>query len=364
MGRADRYLLRETLVPFFWSITFAVLAVFLFQAQRLIGAAVGLGLTAADALLIFAAALPPFLVLAVPMAFLLSVMVGMGRLAADRELIALAASGATPLRIARTPLILGAIVSVLSLPIAHFGEPYGLQLLYQRLVDVGLRNIAGAIQPGTFNEDFTGLAVFASRRDAQNRLEDLLLFDERDRAQPILIAAARGELAPKDERSLVLSLESGEIHLGRGSTIDRYERIAFDRASLGIDAGKEMWERTKPVSDISKMTSSEMLVEASKRDDRYGRRVEKAYWRRWSLPMMAFVFAVLGAAIVFAGRTDAKAKNAVLALLSLIAYHLLLRLGDWLVVQYSGTAFAAAWGPNLIALFAGFFALSRAGRPK
>lgn len=366
LSRLDRYLLRETLVPFAFSVAFAVLAVFLFQAQRLIGAAVGLGLTIGDALVIFGAALPPFLVLAIPMAYLLSVMVGLGRLSADRELIALRAAGASPLRIARAPVIAGLAVSFLAVPIAHLGEPYGMRLLYQQLVGVGLRNISGAIQPGVFNEELAGIALYAAGRAPDGRLTDVLLFDERDPEQPILIVAARGSLEPQDARSLVFSLENGEIHLGQGEDRDRYERVRFERAHLGIDAGKEMWQRTKLVSDISQMTSAEMVKEAERRGpgDRYGRRVKKAYWRRWSLPLMAFVFGILAAAITLGTKSEARARGAVLALLGLVGYYVLLRIGDWLVVQYPGTPALAAWGPNLITLLFAAIALARSGRPR
>jgi lipopolysaccharide export system permease protein len=366
MTRLDRYLLRETAVPFVYSVAFSVLLVFLFQAQRLIGAAIGLGMTLADAGVIFTAALPPFLVLAVPIAYLLSVLVGLGRLATDRELVALRSAGASPLRIARAPLVLGLFVSLLAVPIAHLGEPIGLRVLYERLVDVGLRNVSQAIRPGIFNEDFAGIALYASKKDPRGGIEDVLLFDERDRTQPVLILAERGSLRPRDDKSVVIDLSHGEIHLGRGEATDRYERVRFDRASLGLDAEREVFERTRFVSDISKMTSREMIAEVTRRgpEDRYARRVEKAYWRRWAFPAMAFVFGVLGAAIALSARSEARARSAVIALLSLVGYYVLLRAGDWLVLQGSHTAIAAAWGPDLIVLAAAAIGLRRAGNPR
>jgi hypothetical protein len=70
-----------------------------------------------------------------------------------------------------------------------FGEPYGLRLLHARLIEVGMRNLTGAIRPGVFNEDFRGSAVYASSLDAQGKLTSVLLYDERDEKNAVLITA-------------------------------------------------------------------------------------------------------------------------------------------------------------------------------
>src|SRR5689334_21964799 len=104
LARIDRYLLREIALPFLISIALVVVAMFLLQARRLAAAALGMGLSIEDAGIIFASALPPFLIQAVPVAYLLSVLVGLGRMASDLELTALRSTGASPFRIARMPL--------------------------------------------------------------------------------------------------------------------------------------------------------------------------------------------------------------------------------------------------------------------
>lgn len=366
MARLDRHLLRATLVPLGSAIAFVVLTVFLFQAQRLVGAAIGLGLTAADAAVIFVSALPPFLVLAVPMAYLLAVMISLGRLAADRELIALFAVGASPWRVARVPLLLGVVMTAVSLPIAHYGEPIGQATLYARLVDVGLRNISRAVRPGTFNEDFTSMAIYARARHEDGALDGILLFDERDKTRSILVVADHGALVP-ERRGLVLGLEQGEIHLGRGITetaTDAYERVRFERASLGIDVERDLVERTRFLSEISRLRSAEMMPAVRARGDSlWSRKVEKAYWRRFAFPSMCLVFGLVGAAIVLTGRADARARNAIAALGAVVGYYVLMRVGDLIAAQWAPGAWIAAFGPGAILAVLGVIGLLRAGRP-
>lgn len=366
ISRLDRYLFRETAVPFALAFCFTVVMVFLFQSQRLLGAALGLGLTAIDLLVIFFAALPPLLVLIIPLAVLLAVMIGMSRLAMDRELIAFGAAGTAPSRLARAPVVLGALVSLAALPVAHFAEPRGLAMLRERLLDVGLRNASRAIRPGTFNEDFTGLAFYAGSSQRGGALEDMLLYDERDPTQPILIVAETGRLLPQSGKSLLLELTHGEMHFGVGRERDRYERAQFDRARLGIDAEREIGSRMRFVSEISMMSSAELRAVAASEPpwSSYGRRVEKVYWRRFALPLMAVVFALLGAAVAAYFGPKSRTKSALTALGAMVGYYLLMRIGDYAVIKAQHTVLAAAFGPNLVLLAVALGILVRAGRPR
>lgn len=362
LNRLDRYVLRQIMVPFGLAVGIVVVLVFLLQARRLAGAALGLGLTVEDAAVIFFSALPPFLVLAVPIAYLLSVLVGLGRLAQDLELVAFRAAGASNLRIARVPLAAGVLVTGLGLPLAHFGEPYGLQALQARLLDVGLRNLARAVRPGAFNEDFTGSAVYARARADDDTLQDVLLFDERDRDHPMLVSAKQGRLRVA-ESTVEFELSEGELHLGAPQAEGRYDRMRFGALRMQLEAGRELQDKTRFLSAISMLDSQEIMRVADELgpDDARGRRFEKTYWRRFAVPMMALVFGVLGAAIALSGSPRARARAAVLGLLSVLGYYVLSRIGDILVVKYPGTPLLGAFGPVAVMLGLGFVALVRAG---
>lgn len=370
MTRLDRYTLSEVLVPFGFSLVATTLVVLLIQLQRLATAALGRGLELSDVLVLFGAALPPFFVLVIPIAFLLSVVMGLGRLGGDREVYALAAAGASPFRIARAPLFAGFVVSLLSLPIAHYAEPFGLSLLYDRLVDVALRNISAAMLPGVFNEDFPGVALFAKDRDGSGELGGVLVYDQRDAERPVLLLARSGELEPVESpgRSpwLELALRQGEVHLGATRSKERYEVLRFETARIGIDPGRELKDRTRYVNLISRMSSAAMRQEVIRRgaNDLHGRRIEKTLYRRFAFPLMAFVFAFIGVAIVLSGGPNTRARNAVLALLAVVFYYVLVRAGDYLVVQRAHTAWWAAFGPDLVMLAVGALWLRVSGRPR
>jgi len=363
LGRIDRYLLKEIGTPLLISVVVVVMMVFLFQARRFATAALGFGLTFGDAVVIFSSALPPFLVLAIPIAYLTSVLIGLGRLSQDLELVALRAAGASPFRLARVPILLGVLVSLIAVPIAVRGEPYGMRKLYERLLDVGLRNLSSAIRPGVFNEDFRGSALFAQRSTRDGRVEEVLLYDERDPARPFLVAAQRGKLSPTPQ-GLSFALQDGEVHLGAGQAGETYERLHFEGVELALDADAELVRRTRFVSTITQMTNGEIweIIERDG-DSPFARRIEKAYWRRYAFPTMAAVFGVIGAAIGLTAAPRARARNAVLGLLVVMGYYFMTRVADIVVIGSANLSFWGAWLPNLLVLAVGLFTLLRAGRP-
>jgi lipopolysaccharide export system permease protein len=364
--RVDRYLLREIALPFVVAVALVVTSVFLLQARRLATAALGFGLQLEDAAIIFVSALPPFLIMAIPIAYLLSVLVGFGRLSGDNELVALRSAGASPFRIARVPLLLGLVIFLATIPIAVIGEPYGLRLLHTRLIEVGMRNLTGAIRPGVFNEDFRGSAVYASSREPDGNLTGVLLYDERDEKHAVLITARSGSFSSTKDSGIRFELADGEMHLGQTSTIARYERVRFDSARLGLDAAKELSRRTQWVSIVGRMTNEEMLEQIAAIDpaDPLGRRIEKTYWRRFAFPSMAFVLGAIGAAIALTGRPRSRARNAVLGMAAIVSYYALTRIADFLVVQGVGTPMLLAWLPNVLVLAVALIGIARSGRPR
>jgi len=89
----DRYILKEILVPAGIGVgvfTFVFLVSKLFRVTEMV---VDKGIPLGYAIKLFLCLIPAFLVFVIPMAFLLGVLLALGRLSADNELIALKTSG-------------------------------------------------------------------------------------------------------------------------------------------------------------------------------------------------------------------------------------------------------------------------------
>ena len=106
----DRYILRETTGPLVLGLlvfTFLALMQELFQYAEMI---IGRNVAAAVALKLLAYSLPHIVVLTIPMAFLFAILIAIGRLAADSELVAMRASGISLWAIYRPILFLSLVL--------------------------------------------------------------------------------------------------------------------------------------------------------------------------------------------------------------------------------------------------------------
>src|SRR5215210_7361926 len=106
----DRYILREVLLPFVFGLvvlTFVLeIPVVLRQGEALIAKGVEWSMIARVLLTL----LPSQLSLTIPMSVLLGILIGLGRLSADREYVALQACGVSLMRLLR-PLMLFALAA-------------------------------------------------------------------------------------------------------------------------------------------------------------------------------------------------------------------------------------------------------------
>src|SRR4029434_7256156 len=110
----DRYVVREILPPTGLGLLLFTFILVLDQISQLMKILVSRGADLNTVGRAFLYMLPSILSVAVPMAFLLGVLLAFGRLASDSEIVALRASGVSPARLLRPVLGLSLAASLLT----------------------------------------------------------------------------------------------------------------------------------------------------------------------------------------------------------------------------------------------------------
>ena len=175
----DRYVAREIGGGFAAGLGLFVVVVTFLQLLRLLdhGHAVGLG--ARELLTATVYALPPLLGLLVPISWLYACLLGVGRLAQDREVLALMQAGVAPGVLFRVPLRGGLLLAVLSAALLVWGEPWGVRGLSALLAGSAQRALSTGLQPQTFYGVGGGLTVYAEAA-AAGELQGLVIAERRD----------------------------------------------------------------------------------------------------------------------------------------------------------------------------------------
>ncbi len=361
MSVLDRYLLREILLPFLAGLVFLTQVLLATQLLAQADVLLGSGVSPWDVARVVAGLAPHFLGYVLPVAFLLGCVVGVGRLAEDRELVALGAAGISPVRLVKVPVVLGLAVSTAALWLSLDVEPAGLRAARLAVDEVVKKNLSEDVRPGVFYEEIPSLTLYAEEV-ADGRWGRVLIADRSDPQAPLLALAAAGRLEPAGRgESMRLVLEGGELHREEPRT-GEYLVASFERASVAVGLGSALGGRNRIAGSPFELRPAEIgALARAARDPAEARRWRTFLQRRIAGPAGILAFALLAVPIA-ASRRGGRAFAYVATLLSVVGYYALLRLGEAAAQRGALGAGLGAHLANLVAAAAGLAAVALLGR--
>jgi lipopolysaccharide export system permease protein len=361
LGKLDRYLAREILLPFGAGLVFLTQILLATNILAQAGILFGSGVSVLDLARVSLDLVPHFLGYVLPVSFLLGAVVGTGRLADDREIVALGAAGLSPVRLVRVPLLLGLAASAAALVLALVVEPRALRDARLRVNDLIRRNVTNDVKGGVFYEELPGLTLYAESVSG-GRWSHVLISDRTDPEAPLLALAQEGRLEPAGAGSdLRLVLEEGEVHREELRS-EEYVAAEFRRATITLGVAQALKQQNRIGGALFELAPGEIVRRARAAQaagDREGTlRWETFLHRRVAAPLSILAFALV-AVPVAATRRGGRAFGYTATLLSVVAYYALMRFGEglsqkgslppWLGPELGNLLFAVA-GVALVAL--------------
>ncbi len=355
MRLIDRYISREVVSHAFLGLVVFTFVFFIPQLVRLMELFVGHSGNTGSVVLLFLCAIPPVLAVTLPMAVLVGVLIGLGRLSADSEIVALHACGIS-LRRLLVPIGFVALIACgANLAITYWLSPAALRTVRRIEGRILISQAPFAVEPRVFDE----------------RLPHIVLY-----VQDVAAAATRWRgvfLAQSDgQKTSVTTAESAsvmrgpgnqfEIHLGQGSEHEydprrpeRYEVTTFGDSDLSIDLSQVALPQrviSLPVSDrrIGKLLSD-------RGPDALQASVELE--RRAAFPVACLVFALIGVPIGVRPRRGGRATGLILTLVLIGGYYFLFVYGVHLAAQGQISVWIGVWGANIVMALLGLLLFRR-----
>lgn len=329
MGRLDRYLAKEILLPFAAALLFLVQILLVTQILARADIIFGAGVAPSDVGWVVLALLPHLTGYVLPVAFLLGAILGVGRLAEDREIMAIGAAGLSPVRLVRVPLAIGLALAGVGLWLSVSVEPAGLREAGFRFNEIIKKNVTANVRAGTFFEEIPQFTVYAEGVGAQG-WEHVLISDRSDPSAPLLALARRGRLVPVGAgEEMRLVLEEGEAHREEAGA-DEYLHAAFARASLSLGLGTTITDKNVLAGSTKAMSWEELAERARPAEGRSEKErlaAEVALQRRLASPLAVIAFALM-AVPVAAMRKGGRAAGIGATVAGVLGHYLLLRAGE------------------------------------
>jgi len=308
MPLLDRLLLREIAVPLGVGLLAVLQLLVILQLLQLNEVVFTSAVTVGDLARVAAALAPHFLVSAVPLAFMLGVQLGLGRLAADQEVLALTAAGTHPLRLYRVPLAIGGVLAIVVAALTQWAEPWGLQQLNRALNDVIKRNLESGLEPGIFNDGLPRFMIYVASEDlaesgAYATWRGVLIEDDVGDGAPLLALAESGRIDDAAGDALGLRLFQGELHRmeSKGETVARFQEGKFLVGVQDSVSNKNRFSGNEAA--LSMRMLRQRVADLQHRGDlRQASRFRLEIVRRWTVPLACLAFAFLGVPLAITSR--------------------------------------------------------------
>ena len=362
--RFDIYIITEVLSTFLGTSLFITFILLMFQALRLMDFFIIHGAPAIIILKMAFFMAISFLPIVLPLAFLISVLVGFSRFSSDSELVAMKACGLSMPRIAGSLMVPAVVAAILTLRLTMSWVPWGEASFKRTEGKLGNSRAVSAINEGAFTTGFFDLLVFADKVDtAANRLNRVFIFDEREKGNPLIYVARQAEIIPLKMKtdlgaSAMFDLYDGSMHHSNWET-HLYEKIDFDtyHLYLKMEESKDSGGYYRPPA-IPQQELIEKIATSSP-DEFYGREWRGEYWRRYAVALTPIIFVFLGIGFGTFRFRSAKAGAIVTGFAIVTLYWVVQLMGQAACQKGSLSAPVAMQMPNLVMLALGAFSFYR-----
>jgi lipopolysaccharide export system permease protein len=341
------YLLKELLLLFFLSLaifTFILVVSSLGKlADQVINKGVGLG----DILLLVLYSSPKFLNFTLPMAFLLSSVVALGRLSSENEILALKASGIN-LRSLFVPVaILGFGVIVTGFLNSNLLLSRSSQAFHNTLANVIKKGFSIEDKEGIFNDSIKGVVIYIDKVDAKNKnLSGIVISDDRDEGIRQTITAEGGAVN-MDTNTLDMSfqLKNGSLQRWEKSA-DAYRSLSFKDYTFSLNLGSLLpkeWRKRPYEMDIKELQTALLYAPA---DAKYNLIIE--IYKKFSVPFSIVAFALLTVPLGITRRAEGKFSGVVYSLVIFISYYMLSAVFENVGKIYQISPLLVCFAPNIV----------------
>ncbi len=371
----DGYVIREILAPTtvgFVTYTFLLLmrAIFGLMEQIFVR-----GVSGADALRLLWVTVPHVAVLTVPMSFLFGVLIAVGRMNSENEVVALQAGGVSVGRMLRSIVALGIVLAGLNGYLTTMVMPRANRELRELKVRLfSSAKVIGQIEPRVFYEGFPNLLLYVRDIDPDTGYwRGVILYDRSQGGEDRLVVARRGrlvsEVPSETEKNGEAGSPTGEPWL-RLEDVVTHEfnpakpetyRVNVNRTQLHKLFPKEpgsvsyslgMRERGTPsllhMAGLPWLLGQSIPDAETKVSPTERRLALVELHKRLAIPAACIAFAFIALPLGIGTRSGGRGRGFLLSVGVILVYYIMLNNGEVVAREGRIPPWLGVWAPNLV----------------
>jgi lipopolysaccharide export system permease protein len=239
MSRTNRYIIKEILTPTLICLLVFTMVLLVGRLMKLVDLVVNKGVSLGEIFILFGTMLPTFLNITLPLAFLMGIMIGLSRMSADSETVALKAAGIGLGQIARPIIALAIVFSMLTGVAAIWLKPWGYRAFRNQVFAITMQKATIGFQKQVFMKQFDNLTLYADDIDGRSGLMSGLFIVEKKPESSMVIFADQGNiLTDEAAENISIQLNDGTIHRQQKGTDSAYQLIHFQNYNVQPNFGE------------------------------------------------------------------------------------------------------------------------------
>jgi len=334
------------------------------RSLKLMELVINKGLPFGDIARLFLYLLPSFLVITIPLAFLLGILLGFGRLSSESEIVALKASGVSLYTMTAPVLLIALLACAITAALTLVVEPLGNTAFRSQVFHIATSRASVGIKPMVFNDAFEGLVLYTNEiEDRSGKMKGVFISDERAGEVPATIFADSGRIiSDQGTLSLTLRLENGAIHRRlTGKKDGTYQVIDFATYDINLGIGQTSSGLKRPKKE-NELPLAELLAARKGATPAERKSYTVALHKRFILATAPFLFALIGVPLGIRSHRSGRGAGFALALVIFLVYYVLLSFAKTLAVEKGFPIGITLWLPNLLFLAGGLTLLQVSAR--
>jgi LPS export ABC transporter permease LptG/LPS export ABC transporter permease LptF len=349
----DRYVLRELLAPFALSLLLLTFALEIPPILQYGEALIAEGASWGIVIRVLATLVPQSLGITIPMALLVGILITLGRLSGDREIVAMEACGVSVGRLLRPLLLFGAIATAATVYVMIVALPAANQEFREIAFKQTMARGETKIKPRVFYTEFPNLVIYVREVTPGVGWSDVMVSDNSAPMEPKTYLAKKGRLLlDESKRTVQMVLVDGTQHSVNLDEPEKYQEGRFGQTTIMIDP-ETVFPRTGPMKGYTEMTIAELKVEMAelKKQNIYPHNQIMAWQKKYSIPAACLAFMLVALGMGVSHRRDGRLAAFVLGIGVVFVYWMLYYISE--AIAKAGLlpywfAWLAMWVPDII----------------
>ncbi len=351
MRIADRYVTRELIPPFILGVG-GFLVILIGDILYTLAEYIALGRVTIDTVLrLLAYKMPAIMVVTFPVSTLFGTLIGMGRLARDREIQAMRLAGTAVSRVFLPVVVFGLVVTAGTFTTNEVVAPWANH------------NANLVIRRALFGEAFPEVREQVFLRGPGNRFLYIHTVDDRARVLRNVMIYEANRTLPR----LITAREatwSDKTWILRHGVAREVDADGFTTLEAGFEAMELNVGLTETAFFDGQKTPEEMTARELRNQTEMFRgglspRIPLEYHRKFSIPVASVIFAFIAAPLSLIGARGGQALGVGLTIVLLFVYYAVMSTARALGSTGVLSPALAAWAPNLLFVAAGVLLVIR-----